>query len=262
MAESGGIDLWEFLDNDMHYNSVFSQHTKETDGDIPGDADSPANAEIKATLNLGPQEDKFLAFMMANRDSVRTTVYADAYHQKSLHTFMNSLPLEIGYHPGNTTDYSWGIHQHNDELKDLLGGREAFKKIKVDYDTALCRLLVYMPGNICPWHYDIHASWAAIHPELNPHLVETPEFIKKLKNGESRYDMPDQHTCDLGKIVRRLVTISKWGHGHMIEMENAFFPRWKSGDVFTVPACRWHLSANAGMKLKMTLIITGVEPEE
>ena len=50
--------------------------------------------------------------------------------------------------------------------------------------------------------------------------------------------------------------ISEWHWGHMLQMENSFFPRWKSGEVYEIPKNVYHLSANAGLKLKITLNVS------
>jgi hypothetical protein len=42
-------------------------------------------------------------------------------------------------------------------------------------------------------------------------------------------------------------------------LENTFFPKWNAGDVYNVPMGIYHLSGNMGFKLKITMIVTGVE---
>jgi hypothetical protein len=48
----------------------------------------------------------------------------------------------------------------------------------------------------------------------------------------------------------------------MIMLENTFFPKWSAGDVYNIPANIYHMSANMGLTLKMTMIVTGVEANE
>lgn len=245
------LTLWTWLaeGSNGHYLD-FIEKTGNPDSDY----------KIKPITNLGDMEHKFLTWISENRETCRKSQYNEPQHNPELFQHMNGLSSEIGFNRLNTTDYSWGVFdQHNDELKEMIGGRKAFKKMKVDYDHALVRLLVQMPGHFQPWHFDTMSGWAARYSELNPTVISESDLIEKLKNNESRYDMANQTTCDLGRVVRRLVCASNWDTGHMIELENSFFPNWDSGDVFDLPACLWHLSVNAGINLKMTVIVTGIE---
>jgi len=245
------LTLWEWLETDpnSHYLDVIEKSGNPDNED-----------DIMAITNLGEMEEKFLQWISDNRATVRKSQYNDPKHHGHLFNHMNGLASDIGFNRLNTTDYSWGVFDdHNDELKEMIGGRDAFDKIKVKYDRALVRLLVQMPGHFQPWHFDTMSGWAQENSDLNPHTISEEALIEKLANGESRCDMADQTICDEGKIVRRMVCVSEWDIGHVIEMENSFFPNWNSGDVFDIPACIWHLSGNAGVGLKMTVIVTGVE---
>jgi hypothetical protein len=248
------LNLWTWLaeDSNAHYLDVI-----EATGCPPA---WNVGYDIKAITNLGDMEHKFLRWISANRRTCRKSQYDQPQYKGDLFQHMNSLPTQIGFNRLNTTDYSWGVFDiHNKELKDMLGGHEAFRKMGVSYDHALVRLLVQMPGHFQPWHFDTMSSWAETFPQLNPYTVSETELVARIAAGESRADMADLHTCDEGKIVRRLVCASEWDRGHMLELENSYFPNWNSGDVFDIPACLWHLSANAGINLKMTVIVTGVE---
>ena len=83
-------------------------------------------------------------------------------------------------------------------------------------------------------------NWYRLNEHLNP-------------NAETR-------RCDGGKIVRYLVFITDWHWGHMLQMANTFYPRWKSGDVYELPEHVYHCSTNAGMSVKVSLSLTGYLP--
>ena len=51
--------------------------------------------------------------------------------------------------------------------------------------------------------------------------------------------------------------ITDWHWGHMLQMANSFYPRWKSGDLYEIPMMTYHLSTNAGMSLKLTMSLSG-----
>ena len=258
-AQEPDLTLWTWLadKSNSHYLDVI-----EKTGGV-NDASQPIRPICNIENDRRPDmEYRFLNWISENRATCRKSQYNEPQHNAKLFEHMNGLPAEIGYNRLNTTDYSWGVFdQHNDELKEMIGGHDAFRKMNVSYDHALVRLLVQMPGHFQPWHFDTMSGWAAHYPNLNPHIVTESDLVDKLAAGESRYDMADQTTCDLGKIVRRLVCASEWDLGHLLELENTYFPNWSSGDVFDIPACIWHLSGNAGINLKITVIVTGVEQD-
>jgi hypothetical protein len=82
-----------------------------------------------------------------------------------------------------------------------------------------------MPGNFLPYHYDYMSEWRTQFP-----LLTDPQ--------------------------RKLIMVSDWHWGHVVQMENTFFPRWQSGDVFDIPVSTYHLSCNAGVELKITIAVT------
>ena len=253
------LTLWDWLaqDSNAHYLDFI-----EKTGGAQGDYEIKPITNIDTNKPYSKWEANFIDWISANRATVRKSQYNEPQYKPELFQHMNGLSSEVGFNRLNTTDYSWGVFdQHNDELKIMLGGKWAFKRMKVRYDCALVRLLVQMPGHFQPWHFDTMSSWAETYPLLNPHIVTEDELVERVADGESVYDMADEHYCDEGKIVRRLVCVSEWSTGHMIELEKSFFPNWSAGDVFDIPACIWHLSANAGVDLKITAIVTGIEDD-
>ena len=77
----------------------------------------------------------------------------------------------------------------------------------------------------------------------------TDEHIsKQLLNVHLNPDI-DNQMCDLGPIRRHMVMISDWHWGHVLQIENSYFPNWKSGELYNLPMPRPHCSTNMGMKL-------------
>ena len=256
LANMPELDLWTFLDEDS--DAHYIETIQETGGIYDKDE---RTAPIEAMCNVGDIEADVLEYIKTHRDLCQHKCYEEkGYHSEDIRPYMR-LPGEVGYNHRNTSEYNWGLRgDSNEHLKELAGGREGFEKMHLDYDTALTRLLVYLPGNNCPYHFDMMEGWAVLNKHLNPHIVRGPEFIQALKDGKTRYDMADRNVCDKGKVVRRLITVTPWQVGHVIAMENEYFPRYDSGDCFNQPAGIYHWSTNAGIKPKMTLLVTSFEP--
>jgi topoisomerase IA-like protein len=96
------------------------------------------------TLDIDPKA--FEDF--ANKNRQEATV--KSYHPRP---FLNSETNEqainanwIGYNEHNTTETNWGLDpSHNRTLKDMVG-RENFRRLGLDPEETLLRLLEYMPG--------------------------------------------------------------------------------------------------------------------
>ena len=46
-------------------------------------------------------------------------------------------------------------------------------------------------------------------------------------------------------------------YNYLLQIENSYFPNWKSGELYNLPMPRPHCSTNMGMKLKLTCSISG-----
>ena len=135
------------------------------------------------------------------------------------------------------------VDNFNFDIKELLGTRKVWEdKIGIDYDTALIRLMAYLPGQILPWHHDNLGNWCRNNKHINPDI--------------------DEQMCDLGPIRRYLVMVTDWHWGHVIQFQNSYYPRWKSGEVYNLPIPLPHCSANIGIRLKLTCSISGAVTSE
>jgi len=65
-------------------------------------------------------------------------------------------------------------------------------------------------------------------------------------------------TCDLGPVRRKLLMVSTWHWGQMLQLDNEVKTHWASGDVYDIPIGQWHCSANQGIMPKITVSLTGV----
>ena len=137
------------------------------------------------------------------------------------------MTYDLGYGESNATEQNWGYHKEsqNIELKNLFGIAN-IKKLGINPDTALLRLLKYAPGNCIPLHKDTFHSFR------------------------------DRAGKD-GTIIRFLIAISPWDWGHFIQLHDNVWSNWDTGDGIEIPANVYHVTTNCGISDKITLSITG-----
>ena len=257
LKDVASMDLWTFIEENPSQKYV----DRVTDGG--GIVDPAETIEITPMSNFGDRGADIMEFMLANKDLATIHYWEDKYDHGDAYGEQQRLPGSIGFNQRNTTEYYWSDNTPaSDMIKEVLG-KEALETARMDYDTTQVRLIAYMPGNVCCLHMDHHQSWAEKYAHLNPHIVQYEELVDAVKTGrENRWDLADKNRCDIGRVVRRTVTLNDWEWGHFIQLENSYFPKWKAGDVFNVPPCIHHLSANVGIKLKLTMLLTGVELDD
>ena len=237
MAKHPEVTLWDFLEQrpDKEYEEwaiAIGSTTTET-------------WDAKPISRLDLDENDFIEWMQNNKHTCQKKYYERRpYHADGYNELTLNMPMKCGYNPRNTTEYNWGLYgDSNTQIKELLGTRKVWEdKIGIDYDTALIRLLAYLPGHTLPWHHDNLGNWARNNSHLKPDI--------------------DTQMCDLGPIRRHLVMISDWHWGHVLQIENSYFPRWKSGEVYNLPIPRPHCSTNMGIRLKLTCSISGAMTNE
>jgi len=172
--------------------------------------------------------DKFVEFILTHRDSCQQKWFhpRDILSQET--NVEMALPLEVGLHQGNTFEFNWGLYNNTSEkIKDLIGIQN-LQKIGYDPDTLICRLIVYMPGHGIPWHRDTMDAWRKKFTHLDP-----------------------------GSVQRKLLMVTDWHWGQMLQLDNQVYTHWASGDVYNIPIGQWHCSANQGVKPKITVSLTG-----
>ncbi len=236
MAKQPEIDLWDFMET--RPDQLYEEWAYEVG------SDTTTKYEAKAFTNLNLNEDDFFQFMKENKHTCQKKYYERRPYHNGRSELTENFPMKCGYNARNTVEYNWGLYGNsNEQIKELLGSRKVWEdKIGIDYDTALIRLLAYMPGMILPWHVDNLGNWCRNYKHLNPNI--------------------DTRMCDLGPIKRYLVMITDWHWGHVIQFENSYFPNYKSGDVFDLPIPRPHCSANMGMRIKLTCSISGAQTKD
>jgi len=139
--------------------------------------------------------------------------------------------MHLGYCKENATERNIGLNSiDNQTLKNMVGTGN-FKKLGLDPETCLVRMLEYNPGNGIPLHTDSFNAF-------------------KSKYGE-----------DGRRITRYFVAVSPWDWGHMLQVHDNIIANWKVGDAYEIPEGIYHLSNNFGIAPKYTLTVTGFVDE-
>jgi hypothetical protein len=236
MKQYPEVELWDFIE--QRPDKAYEKWAYDIGSDLT------TEYEAKPLNRLDINEEDFIDFMMSNKDTCQKKFYEKRPYHNGISELTMNLPMKCGYNHRNTIEYNWGLYgDSNERIKELLGSRKVWEdKIGIDYDTALIRLLAYLPGQILPWHHDNLGNWCRNNKNLNPDI--------------------DKQMCDLGPIKRYLVMITDWHWGHVLQFQNSYFPRWKSGEVYDLPIPQPHCSANMGMRLKLTCSISGALTHE
>ena len=250
------LSLWDYLEKNpaAKYSTTVEEH-----GGLRPKEESVNIAHIG---NIGDFEDDIIAWIQDNKEWGNRKFFEErGFDNCTDDRPYQNLPGSVGYNVRNVGEYLWGVRGDTEnQLKQLVGGHPAFEKMKMHMDYCNIRLLVYMPGNCIPYHLDSFVQWGKAFPELNPKIYRG-DLKKDIRENVDRYELANRSTCDLGVVRRRIVTLTEWSFGHLIMQENTHFPKWNAGDVFNIPGGIYHLSANIGIKLKITLIVTGPETE-
>jgi hypothetical protein len=234
MAKQPEVTLWDFIENKL--DEPYVQWAE----DIGSTLTETWEAKPFARLNLDTQQ--WIDWMMANQHTCQKKYYEKRpYHGSGASELTLNLPMKIGYNARNTIEYNWGLYgDSNQQIKDMMGDQDVWDNvIGIDKETALVRLLAYMPGQTLPWHHDNLGNWCRNNKHLNPDV--------------------DKQMCDLGPIRRHLLAVTDWHWGHVLQVENSYFPNWKAGELYNLPIPRPHCSTNMGMKLKVTCSISGAQ---
>ena len=175
-------------------------------------------------LDIDPKE--FEDFVRVHRDEATVKWY---HPRPFLNAETNEQAINanwIGYNEHNTTESNWGLDPaHNKILKGMVGIKN-FKKLGIDPEKSLLRLLEYMPGHSLPLHCDGFEGFKRLYGD--------------------------------GEATRFFVAISDWDWGHVFQMHDNMISNWRPGDTYIVPKGVFHASANFGINPKYTLTITGV----
>jgi hypothetical protein len=135
--------------------------------------------------------------------------------------------MHLGYNEHNSTETNIGLDEKDNQTLKAIIGVDNFKKLGLDPDTCLVRLLEYTPGNGIPLHTD---------------------SFNAFKNKYGQYDR---------RITRYFVAVSPWDWGHILQVHDKVIANWEVGDSYEIPEGIYHLSCNFGIAPKYSLTVTG-----
>lgn len=215
------MDTSSFLSNS--FSDLLQAHKVDLDAEI----NIPLLTQMKIDCN------EWFQWMSDHWDEGQTLPYirSDSIKQETTNRQIE-LAAELGYSPHNTSSRQWGRSnlEHTEQFKQLIGA-ENWKKIDIDPDTVLIKLLCYFPGNFLPLHWDEFEPW---QQRFNTDVMPT----------------------------RLSVLINPWSWGHYLQIHSHVITRWNPGDVYCIPSHVWHCSGNGGILPKVTLTITGTQKGE
>jgi len=237
------MELSDYLDG---ASDEYVDYAREAGADLTEQYHPPL------VCNLGDLHSNFKNWISAKRNDIEQhCVKVQPYHRGETLTG-SRLPSTVGYDEHNTKYFM----SRDPEIKLLLGGREGFEKMGMQYEHSLCTLLITPPGSTIPWHSDTMQNWRDQNADINPHLVMAGE---KAAHGLTYEQAHAGSQSDIGQVARRIIAVTPWHWGHFIEMKSTFITDWESGDVWNSPPCVWHLTGNAGVTLRISVTVTGVE---
>ena len=131
----------------------------------------------------------------------------------------------MGRNSGNTQELNFGLNSNtNDLLVDMLGDAN-IKKMGLQREGLLLRLIVNTPGHGIAWHEDGASSYR----KKFPHLV--------------------------GDIKRLWFPVIDWKDGHVFQIGSEVLSKWKSGNVWHIPGGVPHGSSNFGYTINIRVVL-------
>ena len=227
--ENKNLDIWEYYgeNRNLEFMEWMNSNNVTTGPNIPR----------TPIVNVDVNCQKFIEYALANKETCQIKSYEPRPSMRDVSNFEIGLALNIGRHSGNTLEFNWGMFGNtNEEIKNLIN-QDQLVKIGYIPDTVSARLLIYLPGHGIPWHRDLLDSWDLKFKHLN-------------------FDI-STFRCDLGEVRRRVLMVSDWHWGHMLQLNNSVITHWNSGDVYDIPIGEWHLGINAGVMPKVSISLTG-----
>lgn len=192
------------------------------------DIQSPLDVPLHCKLDIDLSQ--WYDFMQENWDNCFHVFYEPRPILTAASNREMELAQRVGYHSGNTVKRDWGKEPDIDALFKEFLGAENFRRMGIDPDTTLVRLLCYMPGNIFPVHTDLFEGWRDKFNIHDPDVMPT----------------------------RFSVLLNKYSWGQYLQVHNKMITMWEPGDTYIIPNNVLHCSGNGGVVPKITLTVTGL----
>jgi len=189
------------------------------------DLKKPYTVASKVSLNL--DHAALIDYFITDSKVKQTKYYMPRPFHPDADMRQATCLMHLGYNEHNSTETNIGLDEKDNQTLKAIIGVDNFKKLGLDPDTCLVRLLEYTPGNGIPLHTD---------------------SFNAFKNKYGQYDR---------RITRYFVAVSPWDWGHILQVHDKVIANWEVGDSYEIPEGIYHLSCNFGIAPKYSLTVTG-----
>jgi hypothetical protein len=189
------------------------------------DLKKPYTVASKVSLNL--DHAALIDYFITDSKVKQTKYYMPRPFHPDADMRQATCLMHLGYNEYNSTETNIGLDEKDNQTLKAIVGVDNFKKLGLDPDTCLVRLLEYTPGNGIPLHTD---------------------SFNAFKNKYGQYDR---------RITRYFVAVSPWDWGHILQVHDKVIANWEVGDSYEIPEGIYHLSCNFGIAPKYSLTVTG-----
>ena len=189
------------------------------------DLKKPYTVASKVSLNL--DHAALIDYFITDSKVKQTKYYMPRPFHPDADMRQATCLMHLGYNEHNSTETNIGLDEKDNQTLKAIVGVDNFKKLGLDPDTCLVRLLEYTPGNGIPLHTDSFNAF------------------------KNKYGQDDR------RITRYFVAVSPWDWGHILQVHDKVIANWEVGDSYEIPEGIYHLSCNFGIAPKYSLTVTG-----
>ena len=189
------------------------------------DLKKPYTVASKVSLNL--DHAALIDYFITDSKVKQTKYYMPRPFHPDADMRQATCLMHLGYNEYNSTETNIGLDEKDNQTLKAIIGVDNFKKLGLDPDTCLVRLLEYTPGNGIPLHTDSFNAF------------------------KNKYGQDDR------RITRYFVAVSPWDWGHILQVHDKVIANWEVGDSYEIPEGIYHLSCNFGIAPKYSLTVTG-----
>ena len=189
------------------------------------DLKKPYTVASKVSLNL--DHAALIDYFITDSKVKQTKYYMPRPFHPDADMRQATCLMHLGYNEHNSTETNIGLDEKDNQTLKAIIGVDNFKKLGLDPDTCLVRLLEYTPGNGIPLHTDSFNAF------------------------KNKYGQDDR------RITRYFVAVSPWDWGHILQVHDKVIANWEVGDSYEIPEGIYHLSCNFGIAPKYSLTVTG-----
>jgi hypothetical protein len=189
------------------------------------DLKKPYTVASKVSLNL--DHAALIDYFITDSKVKQTKYYMPRPFHPDADMRQATCLMHLGYNEYNSTETNIGLDEKDNQTLKAIVGVDNFKKLGLDPDTCLVRLLEYTPGNGIPLHTDSFNAF------------------------KNKYGQDDR------RITRYFVAVSPWDWGHILQVHDKVIANWEVGDSYEIPEGIYHLSCNFGIAPKYSLTVTG-----